>query len=100
MNECILVVDDDREIVGAIAIVLEREGYTVRRAYDGLGAVEQRLTPAVRLIHIDVMMPKLERAFRPHAHPGKSGTCRSSFSLPKVRIPTRSSAFPWGRMTM
>jgi len=32
MNECILVVDDDREIVGAIAIVLEREGYTVRRA--------------------------------------------------------------------
>ena len=43
MNECILVVDDDREIVGAIAIVLEREGYTVRRAYDGLGAVEQAL---------------------------------------------------------
>ena len=41
MNECILVVDDDREIVGAIAIVLEREGYTVRRAYDGLEAVEQ-----------------------------------------------------------
>ena len=43
MNECILVVDDDREIVGAIAIVLEREGYTVRRAYDGLEAVEQAL---------------------------------------------------------
>ena len=60
MNECILVVDDDREIVGAIAIVLEREGYTVRRAYDGLGAVEQALDPAVRLILIDVMMPKLD----------------------------------------
>ena len=29
MNECILVVDDDREIVGAIAIVLEREGHTM-----------------------------------------------------------------------
>ena len=56
----ILVVDDDREIVGAIAIVLEREGYTVRRAYDGLGAVEQALDPAVRLILIDVMMPKLD----------------------------------------
>ena len=52
MNECILVVDDDREIVGAIAIVLEREGYTVRRAYDGLGAVEQALDPAVRLIPV------------------------------------------------
>ena len=60
MNECILVVDDDREIVGAIAIVLEREGYTVRRAYDGLVAVEQALDPAVRLILIDVMMPKLD----------------------------------------
>ena len=57
MNECILVVDDDREIVGAIAIVLEREGDTVRRAYDGL---EQALDPAVRLILIDVMMPKLD----------------------------------------
>ena len=39
MNECILVVDDDREIVGAIAIVLEREGYTVRRAYDVLSPI-------------------------------------------------------------
>ena len=27
MNACILVVDDDPEIVGAIAITLEREGY-------------------------------------------------------------------------
>lgn len=27
MNECILVVDDDAEIAGAIAITLEREGY-------------------------------------------------------------------------
>ena len=39
MNECILVVDDDPEIVNAIAITLEREGYPVRRAYDGLQAV-------------------------------------------------------------
>ena len=30
----ILVVDDDREIVGAIAALLELEGYTVLRAYD------------------------------------------------------------------
>ena len=44
MNECILVVDDDREIVGAIAIVLEREGYTVRRAYVGWERWSRRLT--------------------------------------------------------
>ena len=35
MNETILVVDDDREIVGAIAAALEKEGYRVLRAYDG-----------------------------------------------------------------
>ena len=31
MNECVLVVDDDREIVKAIAILLEKEGYQVCR---------------------------------------------------------------------
>lgn len=60
MNECILVVDDDREIVNAIAIVLEREGYAVRKAYDGMEALEAAVSPDVRLILIDVMMPKLD----------------------------------------
>ncbi|MGI6039704.1 MAG: DNA-binding response regulator, partial [Eubacteriales bacterium] len=36
----ILVVDDDREIVRAIAINLEREGYSVLCAYDGTEALE------------------------------------------------------------
>ena len=60
MKECILVVDDDPEIVKAIAITLEREGYAVRRAYDGLQAVDACLDPAVKLILIDVMMPRLD----------------------------------------
>ena len=60
MNECILVVDDDAEIVGAIAITLEREGYRCLRAYDGLQALDLCLDPAVRLILIDVMMPRLD----------------------------------------
>ena len=60
MNECILVVDDDPEIVRAIAITLEREGYQVRRACDGLQALDQCLDPAVQLLLIDVMMPRLD----------------------------------------
>lgn len=60
MNECILVVDDDPEIVGAIAITLEREGYRCLRAYDGLQALDLCLDPAVWLILIDVMMPRLD----------------------------------------
>ncbi len=60
MNECILVVDDDPEIVNAIAITLEREGWQVRKAYDGLQALDACLDPAVKLILIDVMMPRLD----------------------------------------
>ena len=60
MNACILVVDDDPEVGGAIAITLEREGYRVLRAYDGMEALDLALDPAVRLILIDVMMPKLD----------------------------------------
>ena len=38
-KKTILVVDDDHEIVRAITITLEREGYHVLNAYDGLQAV-------------------------------------------------------------
>ena len=60
MDERILVVDDDKEIVGAIAILLEREGYQVLRAYNGMEALEQATDPALRLILMDVMMPRLD----------------------------------------
>jgi len=40
MNECILVVDDDREIVKAISLLLEKEGFRVLKAYDGMQALE------------------------------------------------------------
>ncbi len=58
--ETILVVDDDREIVGAIALALEKEGYRVLKAYDGMEALEQAAHPALRLILMDVMMPRLD----------------------------------------
>ena len=55
-----LVVDDDREIVGAIALALEKEGYRVLRAYDGMEALDHALDPELRLILMDVMMPRLD----------------------------------------
>ena len=58
MNETILVVDDDREIVGAIAAALEKEGYRVLRAYDGMEALDKAVDPQLRLILMDVMMPR------------------------------------------
>jgi len=60
MRECVLVVDDDREIVKAISILLEGEGYEVLKAYDGLQALDILSTRQVRLVLIDVMMPRLD----------------------------------------
>ena len=59
-KETVLVVDDDREIVGAIALAMEKEGYRVLRAYDGMEALDHALDPELRLILMDVMMPRLD----------------------------------------
>lgn len=55
----ILVCDDDREIVEAIKIYLEREGYEVVTAYDGEEAVAIIEREKIDLLIIDIMMPKL-----------------------------------------
>ena len=60
MNECVLVVDDDREIVRAIALLLEKEGYMVLQAYDGMQALDMAMDRQVQLLILDVMMPKLD----------------------------------------
>lgn len=60
MNECVLVVDDDREIVQALALLLQKEGYRVLRAYDGLEALQLLAEQPVQLILLDVMMPRLD----------------------------------------
>jgi DNA-binding response OmpR family regulator len=55
-----LVVDDDRDIVRAIAKLLELEGFKVIKAYDGIDALEKLNENNIQLILIDVMMPKLD----------------------------------------
>ena len=57
-KQCILVVDDDKEIVRAISIYLEKEGFEVLCAYDGVQAVDLAMSRDIHLILIDVMMPK------------------------------------------
>lgn len=52
----ILVIDDDRDLVDTIRIVLESKNYAVRTAYDGkegFGRIEERRPD---LIILDVMM--------------------------------------------
>jgi len=57
---CVLIVDDDREIAGAIGKLLEREGIASVCAYDGLEALDALTTRSVQLILMDVMMPRLD----------------------------------------
>lgn len=59
-NSSILVVDDDHDIVNAIAVLLKKEGYTVYKAYNGLEAIDSLMQNDIQLIVIDVMMPKLD----------------------------------------
>ena len=59
-NSSILVVDDDHDIVNAIATLLSREGYKIYKAYNGLEAIDSLMQNDIQLILIDVMMPKLD----------------------------------------
>ena len=93
-NPGILVVDDDREIVKAISINLENEGYRVYKAYDGLQALDILATHSIQLILLDIMMPRLD---------GLSATMKireeriypSSSCQPNPNTATKSWVCPW-----
>ena len=56
----ILVCDDDKDIVEAIGIYLENEGYRVYKAYDGEEAIKVLDEYEIHLIILDIMMPKMD----------------------------------------
>lgn len=56
----ILVCDDDREIVEAITIYLEKEGYSVIAVYNGKEALDTLRREQVQLIILDIMMPEMD----------------------------------------
>ncbi len=53
----ILVVDDDLDLVEAIATNLGARGYEVGKAYDGVEALESIKSKRPDLVVLDVMMP-------------------------------------------
>ena len=57
-NKLILVVDDDPDLVEAVGMKLEGEGFRVSKAYDGVKAWERIKEERPALIILDVMMPK------------------------------------------
>ena len=54
----ILVCDDEKEIVSAIEIYLNKEGYNVLKAYNGEEALNVLKQNTIHLVILDIMMPK------------------------------------------
>ena len=59
-GECILVVDDEPNIVDLATMYLEREGYRVEAAFDGAHALELIQTDAPALVVLDLMLPEVD----------------------------------------
>ena len=57
---CILICDDEPDIVNAVQIYLEREGYDTLCAYDGAQALALLRSHSVDLILLDCMMPHMD----------------------------------------
>lgn len=55
----ILVCDDDKEIVEAIEIYLNKEGYNILKAYNGEEALKMIKNNEIHLVILDIMMPKI-----------------------------------------
>ena len=57
---CILVCDDEKDIVSALRIYLESEGYEVLEAYNGKEAVALTAGQEIHLVLMDIMMPVMD----------------------------------------
>ncbi|HSQ36426.1 MAG TPA: response regulator [Acidimicrobiia bacterium] len=60
MSQHILVIDDDADLVGFVRMSLEREGYEVTPALEGMAGLRLALERPPDLILLDVLMPGLD----------------------------------------
>lgn len=59
MSKSILVVDDEPNIVLSLEFLMEKQGFTVRSAYDGEQALQAISESPPNLILLDINMPKV-----------------------------------------
>ncbi len=60
MAKKILVVDDERHIVRLVEVNLDRAGYEVLVAYDGIEALKKISEDKPDMVILDVMMPRMD----------------------------------------
>ncbi|RCL02437.1 MAG: response regulator ChvI [Candidatus Tokpelaia sp. JSC161] len=58
--QTIALVDDDRNILTSLSIVLEAEGYRVQTYTDGASALEGLTSRAPHLVVLDIKMPRMD----------------------------------------
>ena len=56
----VLVVDDERPLVELVSSYLEREGFSVLRAFDGKQALELVRSASPDLVVLDIMLPEID----------------------------------------
>ncbi len=57
MNTKILIIDDDPHISEALRLYLEKEGFKVKNAYDGIEGISMFKTVDPDIVLLDIMMP-------------------------------------------
>lgn len=55
----ILVVEDEKGLAEGLRAVLEKNGFTVTTAYDGIAGLDAALSASFDVILLDIMLPKL-----------------------------------------
>jgi len=60
LHNKILIADDDTEMLEMLSSMLEREGYTVLKAENGVEAVEMARKELPALVMLDIHMPKMD----------------------------------------
>lgn len=56
----VLLVDDDPHVLDFITEVLEGDGFECRRSHSGSGVMELLATLPIRLVILDLLMPKVD----------------------------------------
>ena len=59
-QKTVLAVDDERDIIEMLVLLLESEGYRVKTATDGREAIELLRTDRPDLVLLDIMMPDVD----------------------------------------
>ena len=60
MSEKILIIDDDLDTLRLVGLMLQRQGYQISAATNGLQGLEKAFEEDPDLILLDVMMPDMD----------------------------------------